>query len=68
MDRDWFTAGIAAFLVLTCLYAVLVAQQLLLWFFLVLIGFLLHLVVRLVRAVETIAENTARPETDDADG
>jgi hypothetical protein len=35
---------------------------------LVLTTLLLYPVVRLVRAVETIAEDTARAEADDADG
>lgn len=64
MDIEWFTIGIVISLALSFLYALVIAQQILLWFVSLLIVLHFYLMRRLVRAVETIAENAKEPETD----
>lgn len=61
MGVNWFRIGIGVFLVLTFLYSILFANQLLVWFyllFLLLTAYLVYLAIRLVWAIETIAENS----------
>lgn len=64
MDVNWRRIGVIVLLILVLLYSFLFANQPLLGVVIILFAYLLYLAARFVRAVETIAENSNRSETD----